>query len=147
MASNRSAPTAAVVPVLIYDDVSQAIDWLVGAFGFNERLRAPDRNGQVTHAQLHISDGAVMLGHFGSIFHLPRSREISQYVIVHVDDVDEHFERAKAFGATIIQPPMDQPFGERQYAAEDLAGHLWTFSQHVADVEPAVWGAIEARTT
>ncbi len=34
MPVNRSAPTAAVVPILIYADVSRAIDWLCGAFGF-----------------------------------------------------------------------------------------------------------------
>jgi len=33
-------------------------------------------------------------------------------------------------------------FGERQYSVEDLGGHLWTFSQSVADVPPEDWGAI-----
>jgi len=37
---NRSAPGATVVPVLVYEDVGKAIDWLCGAFGFEERLRA-----------------------------------------------------------------------------------------------------------
>jgi len=37
---NRSAPRATVVPVLVYEDVGKAIDWLCGAFGFEERLRA-----------------------------------------------------------------------------------------------------------
>jgi hypothetical protein len=47
---NRSAPTATVVPVLVYEDVGQAIEWLCGAFGFTERLRAT-RDGRVVHAQ------------------------------------------------------------------------------------------------
>lgn len=29
----------------------------------------------------------------------------------------------------------------------DPTGHWWTFSQHIADVPPAVWGAIEAQTS
>ena len=33
MVMNRSAPTATIVPVLIYEDVGQAIDWLCRAFG------------------------------------------------------------------------------------------------------------------
>jgi uncharacterized glyoxalase superfamily protein PhnB len=61
--------------------------------------------------------------------------------VVHVDDVDEHYEQAKRFGARIVQPPDDQPFGERQYTAEDPEGHRWTFSQSVADVLPGQWGA------
>jgi uncharacterized glyoxalase superfamily protein PhnB len=147
MLVNRSAPTATVVPVLIYEDVSKAIDWLCKAFGFTERLRAPDRNGRITHAQLTIGECAIMLGGHGSIFHPPRPSEVNQYVMVHVADVDRHFDRAKVSGARILQSPADQPFGERQYAAEDLAGHLWTFSQHVDDVAPAEWGAIEVQAT
>ena len=52
VATNRSAPSATVVPVLIYRDVARAVDWLCGAFGFTERLRAPGRDGGVSHAHL-----------------------------------------------------------------------------------------------
>jgi uncharacterized glyoxalase superfamily protein PhnB len=31
-------------------------------------------------------------------------------------------------------------YGERQYTVEDPGGHRWTFSQSVADVDPADWG-------
>lgn len=30
--------------------------------------------------------------------------------------------------------------GERQYSAEDPAGHQWRFSETVADVAPEEWG-------
>ena len=30
--------------------------------------------------------------------------------------------------------PTDFEYGERQYSAEDLAGHQWTFSETLADV-------------
>jgi len=40
-----------------------------------------------------------------------------------------------------LAPPTDYPYGERQYSAEDLGGHRWTFSQSIADVDPASWGA------
>jgi len=43
-------------------------------------------------------------------------------------------------GARILRPPADYPYGERQYTAEDLAGHRWTFSQTIADVAPEEWG-------
>jgi len=41
-----------------------------------------------------------------------------------------------------ISPPTDYPYGERQYSVEDIGGHLWTFSQTIADVDPNVWGGI-----
>lgn len=28
----------------------------------------------------------------------------------------------------------------RQYAATDPAGHRWSFSQSIADVDPSAWG-------
>lgn len=144
MITNRSAPEATVVPILIYDDVKKAIEWLCEAFGFTERLRFVGRDGLVAHAQLAVGAGAIMLGRQGDVFRAPQSDAISQYVHVTVEDVDRHFERAKRF-ARIVQQPHNAPFGERQYTAYDLAGHRWTFSQHVADVAPEEWGATSAQ--
>ena len=140
MIVNQSAPAATVVPILIYADVARAIDWLKDAFGFAERLRA-GRGGVVSHAQLIVGDGALMVGRQGAEYRPPRAGEVQQYVLVTVEGVDEHFERAKRAGARIVEAPHDTPFGERQYTAEDPEGHRWTFSQHVADVPPERWGA------
>ena len=137
---NRSAPSATVVPVLVYENAAKAIDWLCGAFGFTERLRAT-RDGRVIHAQLTVGEGAIMMGAAGSQFRPPRPDEVSQYVIVHVEDANRHFEQSKTFGARIVQAPADMPFGERVYTAEDPEGHRWTFSQSIADVAPEQWGA------
>ena len=53
---------------------------------------------------------------------------------------DAHHARARRAGATIVAAPADQPYGERQYTAEDPAGHRWTFSETIADVAPEAWG-------
>lgn len=142
MRTNRSAPGAAVVPVVIYSDVAKAIDWLCHAFGFEERLRAPGRDGVITHAQLNAGDGAIMIGSGGGPFKPMRAGELHQYVLVEVDNVDQHFERARGFGAEILEPAQSMPFGVRQYTAADFEGHWWTFSQNIADVHPSAWGAI-----
>jgi uncharacterized glyoxalase superfamily protein PhnB len=140
---NRSAPGADVVPILIYNDVAKAVEWLCEAFGFRERLRAPDRNGVINHAQLAVGDGAIMVGRSRGPLKPLEAHDIRQYVLVEVQNADEHCERAKRHGATILQAPGDLPFGARQYTASDLEGHWWTFSQNIADVEPSTWGAIE----
>ena len=139
MVLNRSAPRATVVPILVYEDVTAAIEWLCSAFGFTERLRAGAPGGVVSHAQLTVGDGAIMLGR--------RTDEVSQYVTVHLDDVDRHYERSKAYGAVIVKGPTNMPFGERQYTAQDLGGHRWTFSQSIADVPLEDWGAKPAPAT
>jgi uncharacterized glyoxalase superfamily protein PhnB len=74
-------------------------------------------------------------------FRPPRRNEVSQTLLVHVENVDRHYEHAKQCGARILQSPTTYPFGERQYTAEDLDGHRWTFSQSIADVKPEEWGA------
>jgi uncharacterized glyoxalase superfamily protein PhnB len=51
-------------------------------------------------------------------------------------------KEAKQFGARIVNPPIDYPYGERQYSVEDLGGHQWTFSQTIADVDHSSWGGI-----
>ena len=133
------------MPVLVYEDVAKALDFLCSAFGFSERLRAGAPNGPISHAQLEVGDGALMIGRRGAEFRPPRPGEVSQYVVVHVDDVNRHCERARERGARIVKEPADMPFGERQYTAEDPEGHRWTFSQSIADVPPESWGAKTAR--
>ena len=126
MIANRSVPSATVIPELPYDDVPKASDWLCRAFGFKERLRIGDHRAQLT-----FGDGAVIL---------IRGTDAHGAVLVRVADADLHHEQAKRSGARILQPPTDFPYGERQYNAEDIGGHVWTFSESIADVDPASWG-------
>jgi uncharacterized glyoxalase superfamily protein PhnB len=132
MRANRSMPMSTVIPVLAYEDLGRAIDWLCAAFGFTERWRAGSHR-----AQLGVGDAAVALTE------QPGGGSLAT-VMVRVDDVDAHHERAEQHGARIVQPPADFPYGERQYTAEDLAGHRWTFSQTIADVAPEAWGGTTA---
>lgn len=140
MPSNQSAPSAAVVPVLVYEDATKAVEFLCRAFGFHERLRA-ERDGVLFHAQLVVGDGAIMLGRRGGEFVPPSAGGVSQYVHVTVEDVAAHRDQALRSGAQIVKEVADMPFGERQYTAADPEGHRWTFSQHIADVAPEQWGA------
>jgi uncharacterized glyoxalase superfamily protein PhnB len=134
MISNRSVPASVVIPVLAYDDVAEATDWLCNAFGFKVRLRIG------THrAQLVFGDDAVIVTELRDPRPVPDAHTHS--VHVRVEDADGHYERAVGHGARILQPPTDYPYGERQYSAEDLGGHRWTFSQSIGDVDPASWGA------
>lgn len=136
MRPNRSIPSATVIPVLIYPDVREAVSWLGEAFGFVERVRI----GEDHRSQLSIGDGAVIIGDVRKERRPPRAGEVTHSVMVRVDDVDAHCERARAHGARVVMEPTDFEYGERQYAAEDPAGHHWTFSETIADVAPDAWG-------
>ncbi|HXM45328.1 MAG TPA: VOC family protein [Bryobacteraceae bacterium] len=138
MIQNRSAPPGPIVPRLIYKDVAKAIDWLTAAFGFTERLRTPpEPDGTIHHAQLAIGAGSVIL----TGQPVQRPDEFIQALTVPVENIDEHCARARHFGARILSPPDTKPFGERQYAAEDLEGRRWVFTESLSDVQPEAWGA------
>jgi uncharacterized glyoxalase superfamily protein PhnB len=134
--SNRSIPRSTVVPVLVYQDVRAAVDWLSKAFGFQERVRI----GEDHRSQLSFGDGAVIVADVRKDRRPPRAGEATHSVLVRVEDARAHCERARQHGALILMEPTDFEYGERQYAAQDPAGHQWTFSQTLADVAPEDWG-------
>jgi uncharacterized glyoxalase superfamily protein PhnB len=136
--TNRSIPSATVIPVLVYPDVREAVAWLSAAFGFVERLQI----GESHRSQLSVGDGAVIVGDVHGERQQPRAGEVTHSVVVRVDDANAHCERARSNGAHILMEPTDFPYGERQYEAEDPAGHRWTFSETLTDVDPAEWGGI-----
>jgi uncharacterized glyoxalase superfamily protein PhnB len=133
MYSNRSMPQAQIIPELTYPDVNAAALWLTEAFGFSVRLRIG------THrVQLELGTGAVILREGAA----PGAEATASHaVMVRVDSADEHYARAVSAGARVAGAPTTHPYGERQYAAQDLAGHWWVFSQSVEDVHPSQWGA------
>jgi uncharacterized glyoxalase superfamily protein PhnB len=133
---NRSIPAATVVPVLAYPDVRAAVAWLHDAFGFRERVRI----GEAHRAQLSVGDGAVIVADVRHDRRAPRLADASHAVLVRVDDAHAHCARAREHGARILLEPTDWPYGERQYEAQDFAGHRWTFSQTLEDVAPEAWG-------
>ena len=124
--------------MLIYADVREAVAWLSAAFGFAERVRI----GEDHRSQLSFGEGAVIVGDVRNERRPPRPGEVTHSVLVRVDDAHAHCERARAHGARILMEPTDFEYGERQYAAEDPAGHQWTFSETLDDVAPDAWGGI-----
>jgi uncharacterized glyoxalase superfamily protein PhnB len=132
--SNRSMPDSAVIPVLAYPDVRQAVDWLCQWFGFEERLRIGEHR-----AQLSFGDGSVVVTGWPADQSNPAGRS-DHSIMVRVADVDGHYRRVEQFHAQIVNPPADYPYGERQYTVKDPGGHYWTFSQTIADVDPESWG-------
>ena len=136
MRGNRSIPSASVIPVLVYPDVRAAVAFLEDAFGFVERVQI----GEDHRAQLRFGDGAVIVGDVRGERRPPRGGEETHAVVVRVDDARAHCEHAREHGAKILMEPTDFEYGERQYAAEDLAGHRWTFSETLRDAEPEEWG-------
>ena len=133
---NRSTPPVSVVPVLSYPDVRAAVTWLSVAFGFVERTRI----GESHRSQLSIgADGAVIAAEFRGEKPEP-GQPVTHVIRVRVEDVSARFERARAHGARVVEPPTDREYGERDCTLEDLAGHRWQFAETLRDVAPEEFG-------
>jgi len=117
-----------VIPVLIYPDPSAAADWLGKAFGLTVRLRIANHR-----IQMKAGEGCITVAE-GNV-----APDKSHIVQVRIEDVKGHCERARRNGATILTEPKDHPYGERQYNARDFYGHLWDFTETIADVAPEDW--------
>jgi uncharacterized glyoxalase superfamily protein PhnB len=132
----------AVIPMIAYEDGIAAIEWLGKAFGFRERKEArqlgPD--GTLSHAEMEAGDGLIMLATPTPDYESPRHHRetceraskwlvvpwIIDGVLVYVNDLDVHFERAQAAGATILSA-IEEGSPGRRYRVEDLEGHRWFF--------------------
>lgn len=133
---NASIPPYSVLPVLAYDDVRAAVEWLTRVFGFAERVQIGDHR-----AQLSACGGAVIVADTTSGRRpLAAEEPITHSVMVRVEDVDAHHRAVLAAGGDVLGEPVDHSYGERQYSVRDLGGHLWTFTESVADVAPESWG-------
>jgi uncharacterized glyoxalase superfamily protein PhnB len=136
MKPNRSVPPAPVVPVLSYPDVRAAVAWLSAAFGFVERTRI----GESHRAQMSIgADGAVIVAESGGE-QPTQDAGVTHLIRVRVEDVSAQFDRARAHGARVLEPPIDREYGERDCTIEDVAGHRWQFAETVEDVAPEDFG-------
>jgi uncharacterized glyoxalase superfamily protein PhnB len=134
---NRSIPPSKVIPVLVYPDVRQAAAWLSAAFGFAERTRI----GESHRAQMSIGeDGAMIVADVRGEQQPPQVGIVTHVMKVRVDNVEAWYERARAHGARVLEPPTDREYGERECTVEDLAGHRWQFSETVRDVAPEEYG-------
>jgi uncharacterized glyoxalase superfamily protein PhnB len=137
MKRNRSVPPSTVIPVLAYPDVREAVRWLTAAFGFVERTRI----GESHRAQMSIgADGAMIAADAQGEKQAPQAGTVTHEIKVRVEDVQAYYERARAHGARVIEPPTDRQYGERECSVEDLAGHRWQFTETLRDVAPEEYG-------
>ena len=128
---------APIMPMLAYADAPAAITFLTSAFGFEERYRLAMPDGAVGHCELAL-DGAIVAvssaWRDAGLYPPSELPGVHCQLAVMVADVDAHFERAKAAGATIVAPPEDQFYGFRMYRVNDPEGHRWVFQQRLRDV-------------
>ncbi len=128
----------AIIPSFRYEDAPRAIEFLCAAFGFEKHAIYEGAAGKIDHAQLKLGPHFIMLGSMSEDMtwpaHTPRQLGGATggvYIVLERDeDVDAHYERARAAGAKIIREPESPDYGGRGYGAQDLEGYLWSFGSY-----------------
>ncbi len=124
-----------IIPLLVYRDIQAAHDFLVHAFGFEAGDVVRNAEDQPIHGEVHAGNTTIWLHRPTPEHRLnsPLAADISTSgLVVHVDDVDAHCERARAAGADVETEPANQEYGQREYGVRDLEGHRWWFATPVS---------------
>ena len=106
-----------IIPILVYEDIPSAHDFLVDAFGFVSGgvQRTPD--GETVHGEVRAGELLIWLHRAAPEHNLasPRSQSVATGgLVVHTDDVDAHYANARERGASVESEPKDQPYGQRE---------------------------------
>jgi uncharacterized glyoxalase superfamily protein PhnB len=119
-----------IFPVLRYHDAPAAIAFLVEAMGFEVKTdhRLPD--GSVAHADLAFGPGGIGVSSRGTSSADNPWSHVAQGLYIVVADPDAYYDRARAAGADIVTPIIDQPYGSREFGLRDPEGHLWGFGTY-----------------
>jgi uncharacterized glyoxalase superfamily protein PhnB len=131
---------------LYYDDAAAAIRWLGEAFGFEVRIKIEGEGGRIEHSELTFGDALIMVGQSGAPGKSEWRRSPAslggantQTMMIYVDDVEAHFARARAAGATMLREPTTVDYGadywsDRAYECVDPGGHHWYVAERLRSV-------------
>jgi len=119
-----------VIPVVPYRDIRAGHDFLVDVLGFASAGVVEDGEGVVVHAEVRADERRIWLHAVAGGLTTPLDSGVATGgIVVYVDDVDAHFERARdrarATGAIIMREPTDEDYGQREYGLRDPEGHNW----------------------
>jgi PhnB protein len=116
-----------VTPYLVAEDGLALLEFTKQAFGAEELVRAVMPSG--VHAEVRIGDTSVMMGGGLPGKKFPGTLQPSA-LHAYVEDVDAVTRRAVQAGATLVDEPRDQEYGERSSTLKDKAGNFWYIATH-----------------
>ena len=120
-----------VTPYLVIKGADTLIEFTKRAFGAEEIMRHPTPEGKVMHAEVKIGDSRIMLAEAcGEMGPMPAM------IHLYVNDADATYRAAIEAGATSVQEPADQFYGDRSGGVKDASGNLWWIATHKEDLTP-----------
>jgi PhnB protein len=126
-----------VQPYLYYKNSAEAITFYVRVFGATERMRMPDKDGRIMHAEINIGDSCIMMADESPAFNAYSTEHYGgapMSLMIYVDDCDTVYKRALDAGAKSLREPADQFYGDRMAGVTDPFGFHWFIGTHIKDV-------------
>ena len=120
-----------VTPYLVVQGAAALIDFLKQAFDATEVERMSGPDGTIQHAEVRIGNSIIMMGEATA----PRE-PMPTMLYLYVNDTDATYQRALKAGATSVQEPANQFYGDRNAGVKDRSGNFWYIGTHVEDVSP-----------
>lgn len=118
-----------VSPYLIVDEPAALIQFMADVFGAKETRRHEDDKGRIAHAEMRIGESVIMMG--GATEQWPAAPAA---MYVYVEDTDAAYKRGLAAGATSLQEPADQFYGDRSAGIRDRFGNQWFIGTHLEKI-------------
>jgi PhnB protein len=132
-----------IIPMLSYENGISSLEWLKKVFGFEENMEMRFvEDGRLTHSELKAGESTIMIAtpslDYESINNQrKRDKQMDKWLsvpwvvnglLVYVENVDEHFKKAKENGAEILSE-IENGFPGKRYRCADIEGHRWMFMQ------------------
>jgi PhnB protein len=120
-----------VTPYLIVEGAERLMEFLERAFGAQAGEKMLDQQGRIMHAEVRIGDSVVMLGESNQ-----KNPPTRSFFHMYLGETDRYYEKALAAGATSVQEPTDEFYGDRTAGVRDPFGNQWWIATHIEDVSP-----------
>jgi PhnB protein len=128
-----------LIPHLVCNSCSEAIEFYKKAFGAREIRRSPAPDGKLMHAEIQIGDSRIFLNDEFPEMGAPSPLALKGTPVtlhLYVEDCDDVFDKAVKAGATVAMPLANQFWGDRYGLLVDPFGHRWSVASHLKDMTP-----------
>lgn len=117
-----------ITPYIVVPDAAALIDFVKQAFGAEEKFRAIGSAGGI-HCEVRVGDSMLMIGGGGPGLSW-QGKALPTSLHFYVGDAEAVYRRALEVGATSVEEPVDQPYGDREAGVKDIGGNYWWIATH-----------------
>lgn len=122
-ATTTSEGYKTITPYLTVARAEELLDFMKQAFSAVETFRTIGSAGGL-HAEITIGDSRLMVGGYEGVEEMPTALHL------YVPEADEVYRRAMEAGATSLEEPVDQSYGDREAGVKDPTGNVWWIATH-----------------